>query len=366
MGFLDYIKENYNMLYELIGLVVILGVSAHLSARMKRLTVVVVVLLVLESVIFYLEKWTQTFETLSIARPLLTACLYSLYPLILMVLTLLTEMKGITKRSLLLAIPWFVCLPLYFSSQWTHLVVWYHESNHFASGPLRYLPYILFVFYVVVFFIRNVRYFHTYSRMNRAAARYIVIGAMAGVVLYLYFDGYKDYSDTFTSSILLYYVLVYIHMARMDQLTSLPNRQSYYQDLQTDAISITGIISIDMNELKFLNDTLGHEAGDKALEAVSEVFRKNCVGKCTAYRVGGDEFMVICRNTNEFDVRSMVFNMRENLKETSYTCSFGYAMCSADVSVEDAMRIADERMYADKAAIKKDLADKGIAVHGRD
>ena len=366
MGFLSYILENYNMLYELIGLVVILGVSAHLSARMKKLTVIVVGLLVLESVIFSLERWTQSFETLSIARPLLTACLYSLYPLILMVLTLLTDMRGLTKRSFLLAIPWFVCLPLFFSSQWTHWVVWYHESNHFASGPLRYLPYFLFVFYVVVFFVQNVRYFHTYSRMNRAAARYIVIGAMAGVVLYLFFDGYKDYSGTFTSSILLYYVLVYIHMARMDQLTSLPNRQSFYQDIALRLEDISGVISIDMNELKYLNDTLGHEAGDKALEAVSEVFHKNCVGKCTAYRVGGDEFMVICRNTNEFDVRSMVFNMREDLKATSYTCSFGYAMCGPEVSVEDAMRIADERMYADKAAIKKELEGKGMVVHSRD
>ena len=366
MGFINYVLDNYTMLYELIGLLVILGVSAHLSQRMKKLTFTVVVLLFLESAIFSLERWTQSFEKLSVLRPLLTACLYSIYPLILMTLTLLTETNGFSRRSLFLAIPWIVCLPLFFFSQWTHLVVWYHEENHFAAGPLRYLPYILFAFYIGVFFVQNVRYFHSYSKMNRIAARYIVIGAMLGVLLYFYFDGYKDYSVIFTSSILLYYVLVYIHMARMDQLTQLPNRQSFYQDIAMAFEDITGVISIDMNELKYLNDTLGHEAGDMALEVVAGVFRNNCNGKCNAYRVGGDEFMVICRNTNEFDIRSMIFNMRENLRQTSYTCAFGYAMCSADVSVEEAMRIADERMYADKAAIKKELEGKGIPVHSRD
>ena len=366
MGFINYILENFTMLYELLGLVVILGVSAHLSQRMKKLTVTVVILLFLESVIFTLERWTQTFEKLSLLRPFLTACLYSLYPLILMTLTLLTETNGFSRRSLLLAIPWIISVPLFFFSQWTHLVVWYHESNHFAAGPLRYLPYILFIFYVVVFFVQNIRYFRSYSKMNRAAARYIVLGALAGVFLYFYFDGYKDYSVIFTSSILLYYVLVYIHMARMDPLTSLLNRQSFYQDLAMESMSISGIISIDMNELKYLNDNLGHEAGDMALEVVAGVFRNNCKGRSDAYRVGGDEFMVICRDTDEFEIRSMIFDMRENLKQTSYVCAFGYAMCTPDTPMDEILRIADSRMYADKAAIKKDLEDRGISVHNRD
>ena len=242
MGFVHYVLENFTMLYELLGLVVILGVSAHLSQRMKRLTVTVVILLFLESVVFSLEQWTQTFERLSVLRPILTAILYSIYPLILMTLTLLTETNGVTRRSLFLAVPWIISVPLFFFSQWTHLVVWYHEENHFAGGPLRYLPYALFLFYIVVFFVQNVRYFRSYSRMNRVAARYIVFGAVAGVVLYFFFDGLRDYSAIFTSAILLYYVLVYIHMARMDRLTSLPNRQSFYQDLEMEAQSISGII----------------------------------------------------------------------------------------------------------------------------
>ena len=52
MGVLEYFLDNFTMLYELVGLLVILGVSAHLSKRMKKLSVTVVILLFLESVIF--------------------------------------------------------------------------------------------------------------------------------------------------------------------------------------------------------------------------------------------------------------------------------------------------------------------------
>ena len=96
--------------------------------------------------------------------------------------------------------------------------------------------------------------------MNRKISRYIIIGALVGVLLYLVFEVEKDYSEIFTASILLYYVLVYIHMAKMDPLTQLPNRQSYYQDLKIDTNIITGVISADMNGLQSLNDNLWRTA----------------------------------------------------------------------------------------------------------
>ena len=115
--------DNYVMLYELVGLLVIMGVSAHLSDRMKRLTVIVVVLLVLEAVVFRLEQWTQTFETLSIARPLLTAFLYSLYPMILMTLTFIIGTDRFTRTDLFIAIPCAVCVPVFIARLFVQVIV---------------------------------------------------------------------------------------------------------------------------------------------------------------------------------------------------------------------------------------------------
>ena len=352
-GLLGYVVDNYVMLYELVGMIGILGISALLSSRMKRLTIWIVALLLFESVVFRLEAHTQTFAQLSIFRPLLTATLYSLYPVVLMLLILLTETDEFYKYNLLFAIPWAVCVPIFYSSQWTHIVCWYTQDNHYFSGPLKNLPYFLFGFYVLVFLVQNIRFFRSYSRMNRTISRYIVVGAMFGVLLYILLEVNEDYSAIFTASVLLYYVLVYIHMAKMDPLTSLPNRQSFYQDLKLDTHIISGVISIDMNELQALNDSLGHEYGDMALVVVAGVLKHHCPRNCTVYRVGGDEFMIICRKTEETDIRSSIAFMRENLVRTSYVCAFGYALCSSGVNVQEAVRLADAKMLEDKAGLKR-------------
>ena len=354
MGLLEYIIDNYVMLYELIGMIAILGISTLLSSRMKHLTISIVVLLLLESVIYELESWTQTLSHLSYFRPFFTATLYTMYPLILMLLILLTETDNFSKRSLFLTIPWLVSIPIYYSSQWTHLVCWFTQDNHYQGGLFSKLPYVVFGFYVLVFVVQNIRFFRSYSRMNRKISRYIIIGAIVGVLLYLFLEVDKDYSEIFTASILLYYVLVYIHMAKMDPLTQLPNRQSYYQDLKIDTNIITGIISVDMNGLQKLNDNLGHEYGDMALVVVAGVLKHHCQANCTVYRVGGDEFMVICRKVREPEVRAMLAAMRENMIHTSYVCAFGYAMCTPDINVFDAIKLADVHMNEDKIAIKQE------------
>ena len=353
MGLLGYVVDNYVMLYELIGMIGILGISTLLSSRMKRLTIWIVALLLFESVIFKLEALTQVPDHLIIFRPLLTATLYSLYPVILMLLILLTETDDFSKKNLFFAIPWAVCVPVFFSSQWTRIVCWYSQDNHYFAGPLKYLPYYLFGFYVLVFLVQNFRFFRGYSRINRTIARYIIVGAVFGVLLYILLEVDRDYSAIFTASVLLYYVLVYIHMAKMDPLTSLPNRQSYYQDIKLDTHIISGVISIDMNELQALNDSLGHEYGDMALVVVAGVLKHHCPRNCTVYRVGGDEFMIICRKLNETDIRSAIAFMRESLVHTSYVCAFGYAMCGTGVSVQEAVKLADARMIEDKAVLKQ-------------
>ena len=352
MGIMGYFIDNYVLLYELIGLFAIMRISTLLSERMRKLTIAIVILLFMESVVFSLEKWTQSFEKLSHFRPVLTSILYSTYPLILMLLILLTETDEFSKRSLLFAIPWACCVPLFFSSQWTHLVCWYSAENKYNAGPLRRLPYFLFGFYALIFLVQNVRFFRGYSRINRPVVRYIVIGALLGVSLNVIFDVGQDYSAIFTSAILLYYVLVYIYMAKMDPLTSLPNRQSCYQDIKKDVHTVTGIISVDMNDLQTINDTLGHENGDMALVVVSGVLKHHCPKNSTVYRVGGDEFSIICRKVSEEEIKSTISAMRKKLVHTSYSCAFGYAMCNADVNVYDAITLADARMNQDKNSIK--------------
>jgi diguanylate cyclase (GGDEF)-like protein len=356
MNVLDILIDNYVFIYELGGLFILLFLGVHLSERAKRLTRVVIFLMAAETVMFYLERWTQTFERLSLWRPMLTAAIYSIYPLILVILTLITATNRTSKLQLILVlIPEFISVPLYFTSQWTHLIFYYHEDINTYSGGVPGLanwPYYLFAFYALVFLVQNVIYFKNDSVANRLTIAYITAVPLAGAFILMMQGGERDYNSLFISAILLYYVYVYTYMAKVDPLTRLLNRQSYYRIIRSKGRTVTGVVSADMNDLKPLNDARGHEAGDLALQTVADIMRRYCGRTGTVYRVGGDEFMILYTGAGEEEVSAAIAQMQREMEKTGYTCAFGYAMIERYMPLKEAIRESDQRMFANKARMK--------------
>lgn len=369
MVYFNYVVENYEMILELIGLLVVLGISVHVSERIKRLTLAVVILMFVESGCFHVERWTQGFEQLSLLRPMLTASIYSLYPVILVLIMQITVSEPLPARTLLrLLIPELVSVPLYFTSQWTHLIFWYRPDNHYVGGPglMSLWPYAIFFLYSLLFLLHNLRFFKSYSGKSRLSSVFIVCAPLLGVLYYKLYSIDKDYSALFTAALLLYYIFVYIHMSKIDPLTALLNRQSYYQDVQLGAKTITGVVSVDMNELKYLNDNFGHEAGDTALKTISAVLLQDHGRGGVPYRIGGDEFMILYSGVSRPEIAASVEQMRRKLAETPYTCAFGLAMVKPGGTIHEALVEADAEMYADKAALKAERLAQGRPLHMRD
>ena len=102
----EFFTGNYAMFYEWVGLLVMLGVSVHISPKMKRQTRIVVALLFAETLFFYLERWTQTFETLHVLRPLLTAAVYSIYPVIMLLVMQITSTGRFSGKR------WWTCVAI--------------------------------------------------------------------------------------------------------------------------------------------------------------------------------------------------------------------------------------------------------------
>ena len=363
---LNFFAENYVMLFELVGLLIMLKISAHVSKHMKRYTIVVIALLILEATAFYVERWTQTFETLNVARPLLTATVYSIYPFVIIMLMQIISNKGMKHwQFIVLMIPAIICVPLYFSSQWTQLVCYFDQENHYHAGYISKLPYIVFGVYSLLYFLQNVLYFRRYSRMNVLITTYIILGAIVGVAIYMITEYSSNYSALFTSSIVLYYLCLYIHLSKIDALTMLSNRHSFYQDIKTGGDKIFAVISVDMNELKYINDNYGHDAGDKAISEVARVLFDYTGKSLRAYRVGGDEFILLYYGTSEEVVISSIKSMKRQIEKTSYSCAFGYAKRDGKESIDELMKKADEMMYKNKKEMKEQLKEKGVELHTR-
>ena len=156
-------------------------------------------------------------------------------------------------------------------------------------------------------------------------------------------------------------------LAYEDGLTGLYNRTSYQEMLeriQTERIN-TGIVMMDLNNLKFVNDTFGHDDGDDMLIAAAEIIKKsfNKHGM-THYRIGGDEFVVLVQTDNiRADSLDCIKTLEETYREFNantmgrfkVVIAVGFDAYTADatVSLDDIVRSADAMMYSNKKELKK-------------
>jgi diguanylate cyclase (GGDEF)-like protein len=146
--------------------------------------------------------------------------------------------------------------------------------------------------------------------------------------------------------------------ATTDALTGLRNRRALMLDLDaelaTDGAGRRLILALyDLDGFKLYNDTFGHPAGDALLARMGEHLRATVNGFGTAYRMGGDEFCVLVpagAEAGERIVRHAADALTEHGDGFSIQCSYGAAYIPADTdSASEALRLADQRMYEDKA-----------------
>ena len=344
----DFILKNFILILEMVGLLILLKTSVAVSKKTTAYTYASLALLFINTILYNIEFWTRSFETYTVARPILSSCVYTIQPLIL--LMAMSIGTPLSKNQLWLLIPEAVCIPLYFSSQWTHIVFYYTNDNSFTRGPLSYLPYFVFAFYALLFGWQVIFKFKKKHLFDGSLILVILLTALLGVILY-FINDIDDYNVIFSTGILLYYLFYYIQIAKTDPLTGLLNRQSYIKDLDEEKRKISAAVSVDMNDLKKLNDEFGHSAGDEGLIAVSRCIVKGSRKK-KVYRVGGDEFTILYTDCDEQHVVDDIELMRSELAKTKYVCAFGYAISDEKTDMHALLRDADNAMYAEKARLK--------------
>ena len=359
-----YFYDHYIMLTELVGLTALLGTGVHLPEKTKRATRIAILLIILESIIWSLEQWTQYHDGHVILRSHLTSGVYILHPLIV---TPIIEMTApVKKHKIWLFVPLFIYVPIVFTSQWTHIIFYINESNHWSGNDhFSRVPYIFFFGYTLVFVVLFIARYINHGLHTMLGVLYIIVASFIGVFLNLRRDSESDYATLFASVIVLYYLFMYQYTAKTDYMTGLMNRQAFYHDLKRYRKAITAVCSVDMNELKWINDSQGHEAGDKAIKSVADCIITGSGSSKYVYRVGGDEFIIFYMDKTEEDVKKDIEKMRENLSETKIVCAFGYSMITEDNDIDTALKTADKEMYSDKAEIKKAVLAAGGKLHRR-
>lgn len=153
-------------------------------------------------------------------------------------------------------------------------------------------------------------------------------------------------------------------MAMHDDLTGLANRRYFEQVFERTlnqagrSQSCFGLLSIDLNDFKPVNDTHGHATGDHLLKIVAERLRKATRAGDFCARIGGDEFAVLCSPIKDpTDLDTITRNLKQALSSpfapddiaVPTSASIGWAAYPADGdNLTRLSACADLRMYADK------------------
>lgn len=138
-------------------------------------------------------------------------------------------------------------------------------------------------------------------------------------------------------------------LSQIDHLTSFYNRNRFIQDVSElkESKGSVGVVYLDINGLKEINDSFGHDAGDKLIKGCADVMKNSAASK-HLYRIGGDEFVIIYTDITEEFFYDDVRLLKNAFKNSRCQAAIGCRWNEECAHIQEIIKEADELMYCDK------------------
>ncbi|KJS86927.1 MAG: hypothetical protein JM58_06045 [Peptococcaceae bacterium BICA1-8] len=262
----------------------------------------------------------------------------------------------------------FLAIPIYFNAficalsyktGWIFLV---NSQNQYTRGDLFLLPTIISIFYFVLLVISVIKNNVEYENDDKEVLIPIVLMPLLGTVVQILFRDVLLIWGTTAISLLLYYIFLRELQFKYDVQTGIKNRSAFEKEMEKylKGDKNATIIVIDINNLKSTNDKCGHKVGDETIYYAAKIILESFMGIGKAFRIGGDEFCVICKEISSELVDSALSNLNLILIKTNQERSnkiqlaYGYAFYTSNESesIYATFAQADKAMYTHKAKLK--------------
>ncbi|WMJ83982.1 GGDEF domain-containing protein [Oscillospiraceae bacterium LTW-04] len=149
-----------------------------------------------------------------------------------------------------------------------------------------------------------------------------------------------------------------LYDASHDGMTGLYNKASYLRDVEQIGFlnQSFGIIVCDVNNLKYINDSVGHVAGDKIIRITARIlkFAENDSTRC--YRIGGDEFVILQTPCNAETIEKVAVDVEKRVKkycDNKLSVAVGWAAGKPEDDFQTVFKFADKQMYKNKEDKKR-------------
>lgn len=240
----------------------------------------------------------------------------------------------------------------------------FSENSGLVKGKMYYFPvFLLATFYLmyVFLFFTNFKYDKRDNKLFIAIALFPICAMLIQIYNYKYIVAWSITAI----AMILYYLALREMTYRYDSLTNIKNRAAFDQKMKrlNSSDKATGLIMLDLNNLKKINDRYGHSSGDKAIATAAQIFVESFVGIGTPFRIGGDEYCIICEDVDISDVKLALSAVNQRIaivnQQSDFTFSAAYGFSTynkngkGEKTIYDTLKEADIKMYENKKINEK-------------
>lgn len=258
-------------------------------------------------------------------------------------------------------------------SAFTGWMIIVDDQNHYTHGKAYFVYMIIYIIVLIYLAIALVLYGKSFKKQNRLSLYATVCLAFIGILLQEILGSNIRVAYLALAFCSSYLFIHYSEFAQMelddtieeqqvkisiDALTGVYSRFAYNEAtklLENNIPSDLCVFLIDINGLKAINDTYGHEVGDQVICATAKCIEQTVSLNTKTYRIGGDEFIVFA-NMSKDQAEASLKKLNEatsswsNEKIDSFSVSAAFALASNydNYSIDELTREADKEMYYQK------------------
>jgi len=235
-----------------------------------------------------------------------------------------------------------------------------NSNNVYVQGPLFWLVPMVIAFYYSL----NLMVLYN-GRKKLRKDEFWVMGSLTFIPILvsgfqIYYTHYFTIWNSVAIAVVMNYVFVLHNMVLRDPLTGLGNRMAYDEylaNLKNKHNIIFSVINIDMDDFKAINDSFGHEEGDKVLRFFATQLETVFQDKGVAIRLGGDEFIVLLKEGKSSNLEQYIQSLQDKIciynkkNKLMHPIAFSYGIAIFNDSyhnITELINYSDKLMYEEK------------------
>ncbi|MBO5208810.1 MAG: GGDEF domain-containing protein [Lachnospiraceae bacterium] len=267
---------------------------------------------------------------------------------------MLMSRKHWKKREKLFMLPAVAIACIAISSPVTGLLFSVSEANEYSRGPFYLVSLLISLFYFIMMTIEASQEYRDADFSEKIYLFAIFAMSVTGVLVQVFVAGIASMWTTSAIALLLYYTFILELSSKYDVLTTVRNRMAYDNVKESMARQKNyGLVICDINGLKPVNDKYGHTQGDILIMKTAKLITKSFYNVGKVYRIGGDEFCVVCEDKDEQAILTALNQLEQNInkanKHNTNPVSVSYGMeihkTEDTRSYQEIFDAADGRMY---------------------